>query len=373
MSTAFSAVPAPSLPLSSAPLLATAERCTHPSGLVGNTPVLWVGEPFADDSKGFWAKLEGCNPGGMKDRPALHMVERAKARGELAPDAMIIESTSGTLGLGLALAGTVHHHPVTLVTDPGMEPIVQQMLAAYGARVELVTDPHPSGGWQQARRDKVGELLAANPGSWCPDQYANPDNVDAYESLALELIAQLGRVDVLVCSVGTGGHSAGIARVLRQFCPDMKLVGVDTIGSTIFGQPADTRIMRGLGSSIYPDNIDYPAFDEVHWVAPQEAVWSCRTLAATHHASGGWSVGAVALAAGWVARTSSADTRVAAVFPDGPQRYFDTVYNDDFCREHGLLGVDPPLGPLTIDHPTQQVVQRWTRCAAVVDPNEGAV
>ncbi|MBY6413913.1 PLP-dependent cysteine synthase family protein [Rhodococcus sp. BP-252] len=351
-------------------LSANAKNCPEPSTMVGNTPVLWIGEPFADAGLGFWAKLEGSNPGGMKDRPALHMVERARARGDLAPGAMIIESTSGTLGLGLALAGITHQHPVTLVTDPGLEPIVHRMLAAYGAHVELVTTPHPTGGWQQARREKVRDLLDAHAGSWCPDQYTNPDNVEAYESLAHELIAQLGRVDTLVCSVGTGGHSAGVARVLRRFCPDLKLVGVDTIGSTIFGQPASTRLMRGLGSSIYPDNIDYQAFDEVHWVAPAEAVWSCRTLAATHHASGGWSVGAVALAAGWIARTSSPETRVAAVFPDGPQRYFDTIYNDDYCTEHDLLDVDPPTVPTTIDHPADQVVTSWTRCANVVDPTE---
>lgn len=355
-------------PSSAGHMLATPKNCPEPSTMVGNTPVLWIGEPFADSGRGFWAKLEGSNPGGMKDRPALHMVEKAKARGDLAPGSMIIESTSGTLGLGLALAGITHHHPVTLVTDPGLEPIVHRMLAAYGARVELVTTPHPDGGWQQARREKVRELLDTHPGSWCPDQYTNPDNVEAYESLAHELIAQLGRVDTLVCSVGTGGHSAGVARVLRQFCPDLKLVGVDTIGSTIFGQPASTRLMRGLGSSIYPDNIDYPAFDEVHWVAPHEAVWSCRTLAATHHASGGWSVGAVALAAGWIARTSPPETRVAAVFPDGPQRYFDTIYNDDYCTEHGLLDVDPPTEPTTIAHPTDETVTSWTRCATVVDP-----
>ncbi|RVW02521.1 PLP-dependent cysteine synthase family protein [Rhodococcus spongiicola] len=360
------------VPPSSAHLLTTANRCPQPSTMVGNTPVLWIDQPFADAGRGFWAKLEGANPGGMKDRPALHMVEQAKARGDLAPGAMIIESTSGTLGLGLALAGVVHHHPVTLVTDPGLEPILHRMLSAYGANVELVTDPHPTGGWQQARRDRVTELLDAHPGSWCPDQYTNPDNVDAYHSLALELIAQLGRVDVLVCSVGTGGHSAGVARKLRQFCPDLKLVGVDTVGSTIFGQPARNRLMRGLGSSIYPDNIDYAAFDEVHWVAPHEAVWSCRTLASTHYASGGWSVGAVALTAGWIARTSAPETRVAAIFPDGPQRYFDTVYNDDYCAEHGLLGEAPPTEPATIDHPADRVVQSWTRCATVINPTEAA-
>ncbi|WP_405133039.1 PLP-dependent cysteine synthase family protein [Nocardia sp. NBC_01388] len=341
-----------------------------PEDLVGNTPVLWIGAPLAPAGRGFWAKLEGFNPGGMKDRPALHMVRCAERRGELEPGARIIESSSGTLGLGLALAGLVYKHPVTVVTDPGLEPFVAQMLAAHGARVDLVPEPHPVGGWQQARRDRVAELLEREPGAWCPDQYSNPDNIDGYESLALELVQQLGRVDVLVCAVGTGGHSAGVARVLRQFNPDLRLIGVDTVASTIFGQPAGPRLMRGLGSSIHPRNVDYPAFDEIHWVAPSEAVWACRTLAATHHATGGWSVGAVALVAGWMARTHDAGTRVAAVFPDGPHRYFDTIYNDAYCAEHGLLDADPPIEPDSIAHPAARVVSSWTRCSAVVDPRD---
>ncbi|GAA1634790.1 S-sulfocysteine synthase CysK2 [Nocardia ninae] len=334
--------------------------------------MLWIGPPIAPAGHGFWAKLEGCNPGGMKDRPALHMVRRASARGELQPGARIIESTSGTLGLGLTLAGTVHGHPVTVVTDPGMEPLVHRLLTAYGAQVEVVTEAHPSGGWQQARRDRVAALLAADQHAWCPDQYSNPDNTAGYESLALELVAQLGRIDVLVCSVGTGGHSAGVTRVLRRFFPDMRLVGVDTVASTIFGQPAGPRLMRGLGSSIHPRNVDYAAFDEIHWVAPAEAVWAARTLAATHHASGGWSVGAVALVAGWTAGVCAADVRVAAVFPDGPQRYFDTIYNDDYCREHDLLDTDPPVEPATIAHPGERVVRSWTRCTSVIDPRESS-
>lgn len=269
------------------------DRNRQTRALVGNTQVMWVGAPFGTDDHGFWAKLEGSNPGGIKDRPALHMVECARARGDLRPGARIIESTSGTLGLGLALAGQVYGHPVTLVTDPGMEPIMQRMLAAYGVTIEVVGRPHPTGGWQQARKDRVAELMTADPRAWNPDQYSNPDNVDAYRPLAHELLDQLGKVDVLVCSVGTGGHSAGVARVLRGYNPDLKLTGVDTVGSTIFGQPAaGNRLMRGLGSSIYPRNVDYPAFAEVHWVAPAEAVWACRTLASTYYSSGGWSVGA---------------------------------------------------------------------------------
>ncbi|MFE4490964.1 PLP-dependent cysteine synthase family protein [Streptomyces niveus] len=339
---------------------------------VGNTPVVWVSDPLTPTGRGFWAKLEGFNPGGLKDRPALHMVATALARGELLPGAEIVESSSGTFGLGLALAGKVHGHPVTVVTDPGLEPDMHRLLCAQGARVDLVTTPHPVGGWQEARRLRVRELLAERPGAWCPDQYANPDNIDAYAPLAHELTAQLGEIDVLVVSVGTGGHSAGISRVLRKGSPHLKVIGVDATGSTIFGQPARSRLMRGLGSSIHPRNVAYEQFSEVHWVAPPEAVWTCRTLAGSHYVSGGWSVGAVALVASWAARTHSPDTRIAAVFPDGPHRYLSTVYNDDYCRDHGLLHGRPAEQPDEIECPGEREAVRWTRCRRVAAPGRQA-
>lgn len=347
------------------PLTPGQARLTH---VVGNTPVVWIDSPFVSQGRGFWAKLEGSNPGGIKDRPALHMVRRARERGDLAPGARIVESTSGTLGLGLALAGIAFGHPVTLVSDPGMEPLMYRLLRAYRAEVDTVPVPAVQGGWQQARRDRVTELLTAHPGAWCPDQYNNPDNVAAYAPLADELWHQLGRTDILVCSVGTGGHSAGISRALRRYQPDLEVVGVDTIGSTIFGQPARPRLMRGLGSSIYPSNVDYGTFSEVHWVAPGEAVAACRAMAGASYASGGWSVGAVGLVAGWLARTRPPGTRITAIFPDGPQRYFDTVYNDEFCREHGIDLRPLPRDPDEIDRPDRTEVRRWTRCRSVVAP-----
>lgn len=341
-------------------------RLTH---VVGNTPVVWIDVPFTPDGCGFWAKLEGANPGGIKDRPALHMVRRARERGDLNPGGRIVESTSGTLGLGLALAGIAFGHPVTLVSDPGMEPLMYHLLRAYGAEIQTVDAPTAEGGWQQARRDRVMQLLAEQPGSWCPDQYNNPDNVAAYAPLAAELWHQLGRTDVLVCSVGTGGHSAGISQALRRHQPDLEVIGVDTIGSTIFGQPARPRLMRGLGSSIHPRNVDHGIFSEVHWVAPSEAVSACRAMASSSYTSGGWSVGAVGVVAGWLARTRPAGTRITAIFPDGPQRYFDTVYNDEFCSARGIEVSSPPLhDPDEITRPDAAEVRRWTRCAAVVAP-----
>ncbi|WP_276615431.1 pyridoxal-phosphate dependent enzyme [Nonomuraea basaltis] len=119
------------------------------------------------------------------------------------PGAPVIESTSGTLGLGLALAGIVYGHPVTLVSDPGMEPLMHRLLSAYGTRIEVVTRPHLTGGWQEARRERVRDLLGDNPGAYCPDQYHNPDNVSAYDALA-----RPGKV-VLVPMVSGSGEVGG--------------------------------------------------------------------------------------------------------------------------------------------------------------------
>ncbi|MCW2898971.1 MAG: pyridoxal-5-phosphate-dependent protein subunit beta [Streptosporangiaceae bacterium] len=156
--------------------------------------------------------------------------------------------------------------------------------------------------------------------------------------------------------------------MLKRHFPDLRLVGVDTVGSTIFGQEARPRLMRGLGSSIYPRNVAYEHFSEVHWVNAAEAVWACRRLAAKHYVSGGWSTGAVALVARWLAATLPGDPCVVGIFPDGPWRYWNTVFDDGYCQDNGLLEAAPTDAPDVIGHPAERQVTRWTRCATVADP-----
>lgn len=334
--------------------------------LLGATPLLRITTALPHAHGGFWAKLESLGAGGMKARAAVSMVLAARARGQVSPGAPIVESTSGTLGVGLAFAGQALGHPVVLVVDDELEAGMRALLTAYGAHLEVVSRPHPEGGWQQARLDRLRDLLAELPGAYWPDQYNNPDNPAGYASLARELAEQLEHIDVLVCSVGTGGHSAGVVRELRRYWPLLRLVGVDTVGSRIFGQPARHRLMRGLGSSIHPCNVAYDEFDEVHWVGPVEAIYACRRLARHGFVTGGWSTGAVALVSAWAARVEHGAT-VATIFPDGPHRYLGTIFDDEFCRARGLLG--PPRDhPIEIAHPWRTEVSDWARCRRVTDP-----
>ncbi|MFD7256445.1 PLP-dependent cysteine synthase family protein [Streptomyces sp. NPDC059874] len=338
--------------------------------LLGRTPLARIRADLPHHHPGFWAKLECLGAGGMKARAAVSMLTGARARGELLPGAPVVESTSGTLGIGLAFAGQALGHPVVLVGDTELEPSMRQLLRSHGARLELVDRPAAEGGWQAARIARLREVLRSMPGAYWPDQYNNPDNAAGYRSLAAELIAQIDHLDVLVCSVGTGGHSAGLAAPLRRRWPRLKVIGVDSVGSAIFGQPARPRLMRGLGSSIHPANVAHEAFDEVHWVGPAEAVDACRRLARSAFVSGGWSTGAVALVSAWAARTEPGAV-VATVFPDGPHRYLDTVYDDDFCRAHGLDTAPRAVRPLEIPHPHAVEATGWARCKAVLAPTRG--
>ncbi|WP_415949662.1 PLP-dependent cysteine synthase family protein [Streptomyces sp. KLOTTS4A1] len=350
----------------------TAAVLTHPGnrellGLLGRTPLARVTVDLPCPQPGFWAKLEGLGAGGMKSRAAVSMLLGAEERGELRPGAPVVESTSGTLGLGLAFAGQALGHPIVLVGDIELEPSMRQLLQAHGVRLELVDRPAAEGGWQAARLGRLRELLELLPDAYWPDQYNNPDNTRGYQSLAAELADQLDHLDVLVCSVGTGGHSSGIIGPLRRRWPGLRLIGVDATGSTIFGQPARTRLMRGLGSSIHPRNVAYGAFDEVHWVGPAEAADACRRLAVGNFVSGGWSTGAVALVAAWASRVHPGAV-VATVFPDGPHRYLGSVYDDGFVAAHRLDLATTTTRPVEIPHPAAAEATGWTRCRAVTDP-----
>ncbi|MGP8296588.1 PLP-dependent cysteine synthase family protein [Streptomyces inhibens] len=339
-------------------------------GLLGRTPLARITAELPCPHPGFWAKLEGLGAGGMKARAAVSMLRGAAQRGELRPGAPVVESTSGTLGIGLAFAGQALGHPVVLVGDTELEPSMRQLLRTYGVRLELVDRPAAEGGWQAARLARLRQLLAELPGAYWPDQYNNPDNIAGYASLAAEMAAQLDHLDVLVCSVGTGGHSAGVVGPLRRHWPRLRLIGVDATGSTIFGQPARPRLMRGLGSSIHPRNVAYQAFDEVHWVGPAESAGACRRLARSNFVSGGWSTGAVALVAAWAARVHPGAV-VATVFPDGPQRYLGSVFDDDFAAAHGLDLTAAATRPVEIPHPQAAEATGWARCRTVADPLTG--
>ncbi|HEV7687313.1 MAG TPA: cysteine synthase family protein, partial [Acidimicrobiia bacterium] len=268
----------------------------------------------------------------MKLLPARHILDRADREGRLEPGTVVIESTSGTFGLALAMECRLRGRPLVLVSDPAVDPRLRRRLRDLGAAVDIVAEPALVGGYQQARLDRLAELRARHPRHFWPAQYSNPDNPGAYNVLAELLTSAIGRVDVLVGPVGSGGSMCGTAAALRAGIGDaVTAVAVDTPGSVLFGQHDAPRRIRGLGNSLMPPNLDHSAFDEVHWVSDREGFAATRALHRRHALYMGPTSGTAWMVASWKARADP-DARVVVLLPDEGHRYQDTVYDDAWLR-----------------------------------------
>ncbi|WP_405443088.1 cysteine synthase family protein [Streptomyces avidinii] len=309
----------------------------------------------------------------MKLLPARFIVDRAEGAGLLTPGTPVIETSSGTFALGLAMVCRQRGYPLTIVGDPAIDRDLRNRLEMLGTKVVIVHDEGQAGGIQGARLTRVSELRREHPDSFVPGQYDNPDNPAAYAAVG-DLVAQsLGTVDCLVGPVGSGGSTSGIAAALRRGNHDPRLIGVDTHGSVIFGAPEGHRVLRGLGSSIVPGNVEHAAYDEVHWVAPGEAFHATRELYRRHGLFMGPTSGASFQVASWWARHHPA-ARVLMVLPDEGYRYQSTVYDDAWLRAQGIIAAPGDRGPRLVDEPAD-AGRTWSRLlwdrrgrAAVVAP-----
>jgi cysteine synthase A len=308
-----------------------------------------------------YAKLELQNPFGMKDRVARNIILEAERTGVLLPGAPIVESSSGTMALGVALVGRSLGHDVHIVTDPRIDRVTLEKLRALGCEIHIVR-AMTNHGWQGARLERLGQLIAELPGAFWPQQYSNPDNPGAYRELADELLAHLDRIDVLVGAVGSGGSLTGSARALRRVLPKLRVVGVDCIGSALFGQPdMPKRLQSGLGNSLLPKNLDRRLIDEVHWLNDHEAFAASRALARQQQIFGGNTSGSVYRVLGDYATRVPAGTRIVGIFPDRGDRYIETVYSDEHWSEHRLEDLRLAEVPAHVDYGT--VVHSWSRAS----------
>ncbi|MEU4833176.1 pyridoxal-phosphate dependent enzyme [Streptosporangium sp. NPDC023615] len=322
---------------------------------IGNTPLVRLGLGPAS----VHAKLELANPFGMKDRVARNIIVSARRIGALAEGAPIVESSSGTMALGVALVGRSLGHAVHIVTDPRIDRLTWTKLRALGCEVHVV-EAMTSHGWQSARLERLEELMAGLPGAFWPRQYSNADNPGAYRELAGELLTALGRVDVLVGSVGSGGSLCGTARALRRDNPGLRVVGVDCVGSALFDQPDRAgRLQSGLGNSIRPQNLDHTLIDEVHWLNDHEAFAATLDLAAEEQIFGGNTSGSVYQVLKDVAGRVAPGTRVVGILPDRGDRYAETIYDPGYWTEHRLTSLPRASAPTVVPYGTE--VFTWSR------------
>lgn len=297
----------------------------------------------------------------MKLLPARYILQCADQRGELADDTVIVETTSGTFGLALAMETALMERELILVSDPAIDANLYRRLTDLGARVEICQEPAAVGGFQKARLRRLAEIRAELPSSYCPEQYTNPDNPRSYGVVAQQLAKLLGTVDCVVGPVGSGGSMCGTVRGLREVTPHTRAIGVDTHRSVLFGQPDGPRALRGLGNSLWPANLDHTVFDEVHWCSAAEAYASTRALHARHALFQGPTSGAAYLAAQWWAERHPDETCVV-MLPDEGYRYQATVYDDAWLTEQGHRLAALPQEPALIDD-FADTGDSWTRLA----------
>ena len=236
---------------------------------IGRSPHIRLSRLFPDAE--VWIKSERANPGGsIKDRIALSMVEAAEMSGQLKPGGTIIEPTSGNTGVGLAMVAAVKSYKMILVMPESMSVERRRLMQAYGATVELT----PKEGGMKAAIAKADEMSKAMPGSWVPQQFENPANIEVHRrTTASEILEDFpDGLDAIITGVGTGGHITACAESLKPKFPNLKVFAVEPSASAVIsgGQPGPHPI-QGIGAGFIPTNLHRDALDGVIQVEAEEA------------------------------------------------------------------------------------------------------
>ncbi len=305
--------------------------------VVGRTPLVEFERLFAGQGIRFFAKLEQFNPGGStKDRPALNIIEHALQAGAIGPETVIVESSSGNMGIGLAQVCAYHKLRFICVVDQKTTIQNINLLRAYNAEVEILRDPDPvTGEYLPARINRVRELTQKFADSFWPNQYANKDNSDAHHQTMHEIIGALDRrVDYLFCATSTCGTLRGCAEYRNKHALKTKIIAVDAKGSVIFGGKKEMRMIPGHGAACVPPLFGRELADECIHVSDLECVVGCHRLLEQEAFLVGGSSGAIVAA---VQRFLPKMTRGAicgAILADRGERYLDTIYSPEWIHEH---------------------------------------
>ncbi len=304
---------------------------------IGNTPLVALTRLFADTPYRVFAKLEGFNPGGsIKDRASYNILRNALERGIIQEGATIIESSSGNMGIGLAMACAVLRLKFICVVDPKTTKQNIEILKAYGAEVDLVSEPDPvTGEYLEARLNRVRVLNRAIRDSFWTDQYSSMFNALAHYQTMQEIEQALdGAPDFLFLSTSTCGTLRGCADYVREHNLRTRVFAVDAVGSVIFGQASRRRLIPGHGASRRPALFKPDLAERCIHVTDLDCVVGCRRLLKREAILAGGSSGAVIMALEKVGKELPAGATCAAIMADRGERYLDTIFSDTWVSAH---------------------------------------
>jgi N-(2-amino-2-carboxyethyl)-L-glutamate synthase len=279
-------------------------------------------------------KCEGFNfAGSIKLKAAAEMVEAADRDGVLAPGSILVESSSGNLGVALSMIAASKGYRFLCVTDSRCNLSARLLMEALGAEVHVIAEPDATGGFLGARLDYVRALCASDDRYVWLNQYTNPGNWQAhYRTTAPAIARQFPQLDVLFVGAGTTGTLMGCARYFEEWPRPVRVVAVDSLGSVTFGGPPGRRMIPGLGASVRPPLLDESYVDEVVWVDEADAIRACHRLARRGFLFGGSTGTVVSGAMSWLARHGAGALTAVAIAPDLGDRYLDTVYQANWVE-----------------------------------------
>jgi cysteine synthase A len=280
-------------------------------------------------------KCEGFNfAGSIKLKAAIEMVEAAERDGALKPGSILVESSSGNLGVALSMIAASRGYRFLCVTDLRCNQSTRLLMEALGSQVHIITKPDAKGGFLGARLAYVRALCASDDRYVWLNQYTNPHNWKAhYRTTAPAIARQFPRLDVLFVGAGTTGTLMGCARYFRQWHRPVRIVAVDSVGSVVFGGEPGRRMIPGLGAGVRPPLLDESYVDEVVRVEEADTIRACHRLARRGFLFGGSTGTVVSGAIGWLIRHNARELTAVAIAPDLGERYLDTIYQTSWLRD----------------------------------------
>lgn len=309
---------------------------------IGCTPLIAINLMVHGLARKVHLKLEGANPNGsMKDRTGYALIQDLEERGALHEGSVVIESTSGNLGVSLAFLCKARGYRFIAVVDPKITRENIAKMEALGAQIEMVHDYDSTGGYLLSRLKRVEELCSSSKEYVWTNQYANPANpLIHYITTGPEIYHQMnGKVDIVFVPVSTGGTLAGIAHFFREFSPSTRIIGIDAYGSVIFGSPPSPRRLTGIGSSQPSNFITQKLYDSYMLAGDAEAFAFCRAFFAATQMKIGGSSGATLSACFRYLAEYTEITDVVCVCADRGENYLSSIFNDEWLQQQALEGV----------------------------------
>jgi len=280
-------------------------------------------------------KLEGFNvTGSIKIKTALGLLEDLEKRGLAKPsETVIVESSSGNLGLALSFLCAVKGYKFICVTDPNANHASVREMELHGAEVIVVSDRDSAGGFLGTRLKVIDNILCSDPNAVWLNQYANIANKNVHvEQTGNEIAAEFDKVDWLFVGTGTTGTLCGVSERLRQEFPSIKVVAVEPVGSVTFGGRPGRRTIPGIGTSVRPKLAELLDPDRVVEISEEETIDSCFAFVRDYHLLVGGSTGTVLAAVQRLAPEFGFGDTIVAISPDLGERYLDTVYKKADCE-----------------------------------------